>query len=297
MNSREAKLRAKEILSEGKNQLILATVLALILPQIPTFILNLTGLSLTVPILAFIIAIVVFVIQRGFTYAITKTYIAKKNGEEFRTFDFLSDGFKDLKRSWGISLRIIPKLIIPIICYIVAAVLSAVRLLSAGGAVLSSAMTSTGYMDVSTTQVVGSMAGVMGILTVILYFVAIIFIIRVSYKYRYADIEAINNPHLTTKEVIQKTGEIMEGNRFKSFKLDLSFLLWAFVVGFLGGLLGGLVPVVGTLIIYCAAALIQVNLMMAHIVFYEDLSSTSFDAIPDYSRREENPEPFNTMGL
>ncbi len=298
MNSREAKLRAKEILSEGKNQLILITCLSLILMQVPSFVLNLTGVSLKMPLLALIIGVVVLVIQRGIIFALTKIYIAKKNGEEVGTFAFLSEGFKELKRAWAISFRLIPKLIVPILCYVVAAVLSVVGMVGAGGAVLSSAMTSTGYMDVATTQVAGNMAGVLGIMTVILYFVAFIFIIRVSYQYRYADIEAINNPYLTTKEVIQRTGEIMEGNRFKSFKLDLSFLLWAFLVGLVGGLLGGLIPVVGILILYWVVALIQVNLMMAHIVFYEDLSSTSFDAIPDYSRRrDENPEPLDTMGL
>ena len=274
MNSKEVKMKAKEILGESKKKLVLITFLSLVIPSIPTFILNATGLSLTVPILALIVALAVLVVQRGFIYAVTKTYVARKNGEEnFENFGFISEGFSDLKRAWALSFRLLPKYIVPILCYIVTVVFSIVSLLGSGEMFFGK---------------------VTGIVNIVLYIVTFALIIRTTYTYRYADIEAINNPDLTPKEVIGRTGEVMVGNRMRSFKLDLSLFLYCFGMGFLGGLLGGLIPLVGSLITNWFVANVQVSLMMAHIVLYDDISGSSFDVIPDYMRdRNVEPDPFN----
>lgn len=263
MNSREAKLRAKEILSgAAKNQLILITMLALLIPQIPTFILNATGISVSAQLVAVIVSLIVLIFERGFMYTVTQMYIEKKNGESFGISDFISNSFKNIKRSWAVSFSILPKMLIPILFYIVAGIL--------------------GIVSMSSLEMLEKSGLILGMFNVVLYFVGMILMIRISYQYRYADIEAINSPDLTAKEVVKKTGTVMDGNRMRAFKLDLSFFLWVIVVSFIGGLISGLIPFIGILILALTVAFILVNLMMAHIVLYEDIVNSSTDAIPNY---------------
>lgn len=276
MNSKESKLKAKEILSGCKNQLILATFVSLLIPALVSVLLTITGIATKSILVLLVVSLAMLIWQRGVVFSITKMYIAKKNGEEIETFGFLRDSINELKRAWSITFSMIPKFIVPILLYIVSMVLTIV------GTVASFFSSNLGV------------SALIPIVSLILMIVICVISIRLSYQYRYADIEAICNPDLTSREVVNRTGEIMEGNRFKSFKLDLSFFLWAFVLGFLAGLVSGIIPILEPFATALVFAIVQVSLMMAHIVFYESLSGfASADVFPEYIRdKDVEPDPF-----
>lgn len=47
---------------------------------------------------------------------------------------------------------------------------------------------------------------------------------------------AAENPEMSSKEVVQKSREIMTNNRAKLFFLELSFIGWAFLAGLTFGI-------------------------------------------------------------
>ena len=52
-----------------------------------------------------------------------------------------------------------------------------------------------------------------------------------SYEYRMVPYLMAENPHLKEKEVFKLTKQMMEKNKWKTFVLDLSFILWYMLSG------------------------------------------------------------------
>lgn len=73
----------------------------------------------------------------------------------------------------------------------------------------------------------------------ILLFFCFVYNITKSYYYQIAYFIAVDNADLTAKEAVEKSQELMAGNRAKLFWLELSFIGWAilatipFCIGYL----------------------------------------------------------------
>ena len=59
-----------------------------------------------------------------------------------------------------------------------------------------------------------------------------------SYSYRMVPYILAQEPELSGREVIDRSREMMNGHKWKAFVLDLSFILWYFLVGITLGLAG-----------------------------------------------------------
>lgn len=75
-----------------------------------------------------------------------------------------------------------------------------------------------------------------GILTMIavivgitLVIVGIVMFVIKSYEYRMIPYLLAENPHFKEKEIFKLTKQMMKGNKWKTFVLDLSFILWYFL--------------------------------------------------------------------
>ena len=75
---------------------------------------------------------------------------------------------------------------------------------------------------------------ILGIALVI--FGIVMFVIR-SYEYRMIPYLLAENPHLKEKEIFKLTKQMMKGNKWKTFVLDLSFILWYFLSALTLGIL------------------------------------------------------------
>lgn len=313
MNLKSYKEKAAQILKSGTKELYVATFLLLVFTCYFTELLALFKIP---EVVILIVALLILILQRGCSFALKKMYIRKRNGEEVTTFDFVNDGLNDMGRAWSITFSLIPKFILPTICILIFPIVSiyqAISLISDEPNFLVSGIVTFGSF--------------------IFYILGIILLIKKSYEYRYADFEAIMDPNATSSEVVQKTSEIMIGKRMKSFELDLYhivefLILYAccfgigFVLGFITMFLAiifrdtYLITSIGSLItgilVFIGVAVVQVRLLMAHIFFYEDLTSRnlevevkqdfveeltakSHDVIPDFLReRNEENNPFNS---
>lgn len=200
MNSKKAKSLAKETLKGNWGKFAGVTLVYLLivlaLNYVP-YVGSIINLIFT-PVLAF-----------GFT----KMFVDLKNGEEVGFFDFLTNGFKVFGKVWGVTVRVALKMLPPIILIIIAA--------------LFIAFSASGSLETM---------GISFIIALILIIASAIWAVILSYKYMYATMELAYNPEKSPKEVVNKSGEYMNGNKGKAFWLDLSFIGWFILTALLFGI-------------------------------------------------------------
>ena len=172
------------------------------------------------PIFSLIITIITVPLGFGLIASFIKLY----NDEETSAFEFLVAGFSNFGKAWGVALRTFLKLLVPFILMIVS--LFIILGGAIGGMVGASALTEITNPEEIIGTVSASMGGVV-IVGIILYFVSIILFICKSYYYSLANLVAIENENLTSKECVEKSKELMKGNRAKLFWLQFSFIGWA----------------------------------------------------------------------
>lgn len=161
-------------------------------------------------------------IPLGFGLIITlfKVY----NDEEVKSFDFLELGFSNFKKSWGITLQTVFKMIVPIILVVVAYI---ILIVGTAGAVTSTMFSS------SSASAGFTLLTVVGF---ILLIASMIWAITKSFYYQLAYLVAVENPDMTSKDAVLKSEELMQGNRAKLFYLQLSFIGWAILSAFTFGI-------------------------------------------------------------
>lgn len=191
-----------------------------VLGFIEGFIEGLWGLSKNNLLISIINFIVEIPLTFGIIFALFKVY----NSEEVKSFDFISLGFGNFKKSILVSLNMLLKMIVPFILMVVAIVLA----IAASTSTLISVSThsSSGILASSGTLLV----------SIILYIVSFIWLIVKSYSYKLSYIIAIDEPDLTAKEAVNKSATLMKGNRGKLFLLELSFIGWAILAIFTLGI-------------------------------------------------------------
>lgn len=177
--------------------------------------------SLIQSLISLAVAIIEVPLAFGLVISLFKVY----NAENVKAFDFWSFGFKNFKKSWGISFRILLKLIVPVILLIVS-----IFLISFG---MVGAMSSSILMaDTSTTS---GFAGA-SVIGMILYVASLVWMVVKSYYYNLAYVVAADNESLTSKEAVDTSRQLMEGKRGKLFCLQLSFIGWAILAAFTLGI-------------------------------------------------------------
>lgn len=166
------------------------------------------------------VAIIEVPLAFGLIISLFKVY----NSEDVKAFDFLSLGFKNFSKSWGITFQIVLKLIVPIILVIVSMILI-----------------SFGAVGSVTALFVGSSSTTSGLLVLafiglFLYIFAVVWAIMKGYYYSMSFIIAVDEENLTSKEVVAKSKELMTEKRGKLFCLQFSFIGWAILATFTLGI-------------------------------------------------------------
>ena len=174
-----------------------------------------------------IFLIINLVIEIPLVFGIIVAFMKLYNDEEVKSFDFLNLGFSNFAKSWKVSLQILVKMIIPVILVIVSCVLIGVGTVGTYGSI-----------KVASSVAINSF-GTVAIIGFILLIVSSIWTTTKSYYYQIAYFVAVDNSDLTAKEAVEKSKELMTGNRAKLFWLELSFIGWAilaaipFCIGYL----------------------------------------------------------------
>lgn len=182
--------------------------------------------SLLQSIFSIAVAIIEVPLAFGMIIALFKVY----NSEDVKAFDFFSLGFKNFSKSWGITFQMILKLIVPIILIIVSLIL--IVAIGMGSLIFASANSALTPSE----AVAAAGSGLVGFIGFILYIVAVVWVIMKSYYYSMSFIIAADDENLTSKEVVEKSKELMTGKRGKLFCLQFSFIGWAILASFTFGI-------------------------------------------------------------
>lgn len=144
------------------------------------------------------------------------------NNEDVKAFDFLSSGFNNFGKSWGITWNIALKMIFPILLTIVAYIVLVYGIFSYSSSILSLENSSSG--------------GIWVLVGFILLIVSLIWNITKSYYYQLSYIVSAEKPELSSKEAVEESEKLMAGKRGKLFCLQLSFIGWAILAIFTLGI-------------------------------------------------------------
>lgn len=159
-------------------------------------------------------AIAVTVVEVPLAFGLIISLFKVFNSEDVKAFDFFMLGFNNFAKSWKISLRILLKMIVPIILIVVSLFLISFGLVAGSASVLLSNSSSGGLF-------------IFGVIGLILYIVALVWAIMKSYYYSLAYIIAADKPELDAKQAVEESKRLMTGNRGKLFFLQFSFIGWA----------------------------------------------------------------------
>lgn len=162
--------------------------------SLPSLIMSIINLVITVPI--------------SFGFLITMFKL--NDDEEISYVGFLNDGFANFKKSWSVTLQTLKKLIVPLTLFIVSYVLI--------------------FFSLDKFDLFGSTDDgivILLFLSIILNLVTLVHLIFKSLSFSLATKILYDNPDISSKEIVEKSAELMKGNIGSYICLKLSFLGWA----------------------------------------------------------------------
>lgn len=185
-----------------------------------------------------------------------------ENGEDVGCIDFFKLGFEKFGKVWGVTWHTFTKMWFPILALVIGIIMLGVSITLSSASIINQAamlsLVAEGYTVDTTSNLPSSGAAgtIVGVIGIIIYIIAIIFVIRLSYKYAFTTLELALDPETSSKEIVNRSGDIMVGNRWRLFKLGFSFIGWALLCA-----LGMGIPT------FWILPYIQI----ANIYFYEDI--------------------------
>ena len=240
MTATNTRKKAREALvgKWGKGALIILSFLAF------SFLVSLLESFLTsIPVVGFLVTIIMFLVNIAVSFGLIISFIKLKRGENVGAFDFVNNLVENAKRGFGISIHTLLKMIVPILIYIVALVLTSYSVYSSTLSLLTSSTSGSSPM--------------LGVIGTILSFVSMIWLVVRGMLYSLSYYIAYDHPEMTTKEAVNESARLMKGNRGNLFVLDLSFIGWAILAAFTFGIgMFWLIP----------------YMQVAQICFYEEVS-------------------------
>ena len=192
-------------------------------------------------------------------YGLTISFLKLFKGEKVEVFDFITEGFNNFGRSWGLVWNTFIKLLGPIALVIVSIIVLEIRFVGA-------------FLQSSVNAFSVSSMGALGFLGFILLLFAEIWLIMKSYYYSLSQFIAIEKTDLTTKDAVAESKNLMTGKRGKLFCLQFSFIGWAILAAFSLG--------IGTLWLFP-------YMQIAAISFYKFASGNKEMVVEDTPNAEE----------
>lgn len=250
MTISELKSNAKVKLSGKWGKAILINLIYIIVTLVLTTISSIIPIAIISAILSLAVIIIILPLSYGIVVSMIKLY----RDEEVGLTDFITLGLEKIGTVFKVYFSMILRLWLPILLSII------------GGVVLSYAIVSsfTG----------GNNTGALYIVGISVIIIASILSIVKSLLYGLSLYLLYDNENSTAKELLNKSAELMNGNRKKYFLLELSFIGWFFLLGIISGILSEIQPVIGTIVTYVGSLFLTPYISFASIGFYEELIGT-----------------------
>lgn len=232
MNSSQLRQMARSSLAQKWGRAALLTFI---------YVVTIFALSFVLGLLGIVGSIIDLIITPAISFGMTATFIKLSRNEETKYFAFLTEGFNVFGKIWGVALHTFLKLILPTILVIVLAVVTATLTIAGNAALL--------------------------LIVRVAYIAALIYLVAKSLSYVITSYILYDEPSLSSKEIVEKSASLMNGNRKRFIFLSLSFIGWSILAAFTIGI-GYL-----WLIPYIEVATIK---------FYDELNGTAnSDAVND----------------
>lgn len=270
MNIRSIKNRANELLVSAKPQYLRILIIMLVIGLVPSIFNDGKGL---IAVLSFIITILFLPFQHGYIVSSLKivrnNYTALKDEDGWIGFT----RFKELFPTYFIM-----NLIIFAIMFVLMLIMIFILVMFYGTA-LSSLPNSVAYAN--TNALLQLILSSPSMISGILLFVIVVF--GVSYLlsiYFFAVPYLLEQYHMETTAAIKESVQFIKGYVFDLFKLDISYIGWFLLVGFISGLIANLLGFLSFLGVILAAFLsgllaiytYEPQYRLARAIFFEEIA-------------------------
>ncbi len=247
LTASEARKQARESLRGKWSMVILAFLLYTIYSTLVSF------LSM-IPFIGMLFSIAGIIFLLPFAYGLLMSMMKLKRGESINCYDFFILGWQNFGRSWRLTGRFLLKMILPIVLILVGVIFAIASLTASfiGGI-------GTGSSDIfaagSALSLVGSIVAIAGYVFAAIY----------TFKYALSAYIAIDNPTMSPLDCVNKSAELMNGNKGRLFCLMFSFIGWYLLSAVLT-----MIPFVGVIIPFVTSIVLAPYVQMACLAFYEN---------------------------
>lgn len=263
MISSEIRAEARKNLQGKWGTGVFISLIYFIFSLIVTLIIEKTGAIGT------LLDILYFVVSIPIAFGLTISMIKLKRSEQpVGPFDFFTDGFANFKRSWTLTGNILKKLIVYVILTFIGIIMLGISLAFASISVLDSLTAATSLGNLSGTALIFCVIGLL------LYLVSLFLMIPKSFLYVLSMYIGFDNPDMTSKEAVEKSAELMKGNRWRFFCLSFSFIGWIILSAFT---------------LYIGLLWVFPYMQVSIVIFYEELIGKN-NSNPIQSNKDENQQ-------
>ena len=166
-----------------------------------------------------IVSIGFLVVEIPLVFGIIISFVKLFNGDEVKAFDYFTTGFDNFGKSWGIAFFTFLKLLIPFIVVFVSVILMVSGLASSATSIIMSRAYNIGTAQATHYNAL-TIIGFIG------YIVGYIWLAIESYYYKIVYMVGAEYENLSSKEIVEKSKELMTNRRWRLFCLELSFIGW-----------------------------------------------------------------------
>lgn len=238
MKARELKKEAKESLKGNMGKAIGTYVVYFLASFAITFALAF------IPIIGTLAA---SIIVYGVLYGCVVVLMKIKRNQEVSAFDCLKEGFPKCIKVLCCNFWIVIKLLPWVLLYVIAVILSSISPFT---------------------------TGVLAIVGAVLLIVSLVMIIIRSLRYSLVNYVLFDNQEMTSKEIVNKSKELMENNCGRLFGLGFSFIGWiilTYVIMFVFAMMGIIGMIIGYIVILLIMLYLVPYTQMTFVCFYEEL--------------------------
>ena len=180
-----------------------------------------------------LVSFIINIVQLPLGFGLIVSFVKLFYNEDVSSFSFLSFGFNNFAKPWGITWYIFLKMIVPYILMIIAfaliiggAFIAFSSYMPIDDAVSYLYYSGYAYSSFSALTIIGS----------ILLIASAIWAITKSFYYQLAYVIAARDLSISAKDAVSMSAELMKGKRAKLFFLQLSFIGWAILSAFTFGI-------------------------------------------------------------
>lgn len=263
MTNSELRQSSKEKVHGKAGKVIGRYLIYMLISFAISFLLGIISGSINIGIINFILQIAVSIIELGFSYGLIISVLKIYRNESTSLTEFIPLGFNYLGRYIKLQLSLIVKLLIPIfiVLFGYVLILLAIFMKSSGGLFFT----------------------LIGLVLIIFGYVKLLL---KTYLFVLSDFLRYDNPEATSKEVLNKSAELMKGKRFQYFCLSLSIIAPVILIGLALVIIGSftnviLLPILGALVLTIGYFVKIPHLIFAMINFYEDTANIATSPVVD----------------